>query len=127
MRASDAAGSFVVFFIIRILPSEGQQISDSLTCYAETCPQPLRCPLSAQTQAYIKMAVRSARTSMDADECESHFPDSPCPDPSMPHTQGCTVLFMQAIARLEAQGYCMIACGMRDEHQNDTLDACALL
>lgn len=48
--------------------------SSNLAWVAGPCPRQLKCPLSASNLAYIKMAVRSARTSMDADESKDLLP-----------------------------------------------------
>ena len=63
--------------LLKTLQSAGQQHVHDVTggrlthaWDAGPCPQQLKCPLSAQNLAYIKMAIRSARTSMDADDGE---------------------------------------------------------
>ncbi|KAK9857585.1 hypothetical protein WJX84_000118 [Apatococcus fuscideae] len=55
--------------------------------YAGPSPQPPKCPLSAQTLAYIKMAVRSARTSMDAAESQPRSSEDSNGGPTSQHWQ----------------------------------------
>ncbi|KAK9840186.1 hypothetical protein WJX74_005136 [Apatococcus lobatus] len=55
--------------------------------YGGPCPQQLKCPLSAQNLAYVKMAVRSARTSMDADESRARRPEDASAPPPPQHWQ----------------------------------------